>query len=87
VIEAANSLPGTLLIDTLDVIDDVRAVELRLDNLEIEVLIVIDRGDLLLLEGDLVEVNLTRFELFLSILLLVLSILVFHFLCESPFNE
>jgi hypothetical protein len=89
VIEAAGALPGTLLIDTLDMVDDVGTVELGLDNLEIKVLIVIDSWDLLLLKGDLVEIDIASLEFLFTFVLLVLCILVFHF-CVSislSFNE
>ena len=58
-------------------VDDVRAVQLWLDDLVIKVLIVVDCGNLLLFEcTHLFEVDLAGLELLLSTIIVILS--VFH---------
>lgn len=77
VVEAADAVPVALLVCTLHVVDDVGAVQLRLHHLVVEVLVVVDRGDLLFLEGaHLLEVHLTRLELLLCTMVVLLA--VFH---------
>ena len=77
VVEAADAVPVALLVCTLHVVDDVGAVQLGLHHLVVEVLVVVDRGDLLFLEGThLFEVHLTRLELLLCAMVVLLS--VFH---------
>ena len=57
-------------------VDNVRAVQLWLDDLVIEVLIVVDCGNLLLFEcTHLFEVDLTGLELLLSTIIVIHSVL------------
>ena len=78
VVEAADAVPVALLVCTLDVVDDVGAVQLGLHHLVVEVLVVVDRGDLLFLEcAHLFEVHLSGLELLLRTIVVVL-LSVFH---------
>lgn len=65
VVVATSTLPGTLLVNALDVIYDVATMQLWLNNLEIEVLILIEGRNVLFLKGNLVEVRGGSLEFFL----------------------
>jgi hypothetical protein len=63
---SASAFPGSLLVGTNDVIDDVAAMKLGFHDLEVEVLIIVERWHILFLKWHLFEISGLELLLFTS---------------------